>query len=101
MPKKIIWTEAQDAQIKRLRAEGASWDTIAAAMGVTRWTVIERGRRIGARLPPADFVPDPPDPDRPPLRPGDAASWGAITEGTVLAGLPYPEPTDIPAIRQH
>ena len=71
MPKKIIWTDVQDTQIKRLRAEGASWDTIAAAMGVTRWTVIERGRRIGARLPPADFIPDPMDPNRAPLPAGD------------------------------
>lgn len=90
MPKKIIWTDVQDTQIKRLRAEGASWDTIAAAMGVTRWTVIERGRRIGARLPPADFIPDPTDPNRAPLPAGDRLTWGAITDGTVLAGFAYP-----------
>ena len=49
MPRKLVWTAAQDTQIRRLRAEGASWDTIAAILGFTRWTVIERGRRIGAR----------------------------------------------------
>ena len=32
MPKKIIWTDAQDAQIRRLRTEGASWDAIAAIL---------------------------------------------------------------------
>ena len=96
MPKKIIWTDVQDTQIKRLRASGAFWDTIAAVMGVTRWTVIERGRRIGARLPPPDFTPDAPDPNRPPLPAGDRLTWGAITYGTVLAGAVYPP---IPVVR--
>jgi hypothetical protein len=93
MPRKLAWTDAQDAQIKRLRSQGATWDTIAATLHVTRWTVIDRGRRIGARLPPPDFVPEPEDPERPPLLPGDARSWGAITAGTLLAGLPYPRRT--------
>lgn len=52
MPRKIDWTEGQDMMIRRMRAESASWDVIAVAVGVTRWTVIERGRRLGARLPP-------------------------------------------------
>jgi len=94
MPKKITWTEAQDLRIRRMRAEGATWDTIAAVLGVTRWTVIERGRRIGARRPPPDFEPAPEDPERGPLPPGDARSWGAITQGTVLEGVPYPEPAE-------
>lgn len=92
MPKKLIWTEAQDSQIKRLRAEGASWDAIAAALGFTRWAIIERGRRIGAQAPPREFVPPPEDPHRDPLPPGHPRSWGAITAGTVLEGLPYPMP---------
>ena len=92
MPKKLTWTNAQDIQIKRLRMRGASWDTIATALGVTRWTVIERGRRIGARLPPPDYVPPPDDPARPPMAAGDDRSWGAITQGTVLEGVPYPAP---------
>jgi hypothetical protein len=48
MPRRLLWTEAQDSQIRRLRTEGASWDTIAAVLGMARWTVIDRGRRIGA-----------------------------------------------------
>jgi hypothetical protein len=95
MPKKLTWTDAQDTQIKRLRAQGASWDTIAAVTGVTRWTVIERGRRIGARRPPPDFVPEPEDPERPPLPAGDSRSWGVIVLGTVLEGLPYPAPAAV------
>ncbi len=56
MPRKFVWTNAQDAQIRRLRVEGGSWDSIAAILGLTRWTVIERGRRIGAQRPPREFV---------------------------------------------
>ena len=92
MPKKLTWTEAQDSQIRRLRAEGASWDAIAAALGFTRWAIIERGRRIGAQAPPREFVPPPEDPRRDPLPPGHPRSWGAITDGTLLEGSPYPMP---------
>jgi hypothetical protein len=92
MPKKIEWTEAQDLKIKRMRAEAASWDSIAIAVGVTRWTVIERGRRLGARLPPHDFQAPQDDPERPPLPPGHAETWDIIINGTCLEGMPYPIP---------
>jgi hypothetical protein len=95
MPKKIVWTDAQDSRIKRMRAESASWDSIAVAVGVTRWTVIERGRRIGARLPPPDFEPAPEDPERLPLPPGHPDTWGAIIKGTALEGMPYPIPVPV------
>ena len=54
----------------RLRIEGASWDTIAGVLGFTRWTVIERGRRIKAMRPQRDFLPPPEDPARDPLPAG-------------------------------
>ncbi len=92
MPKKLSWTDAQDTQLRRLRAEGVSWDGIAALFGLTRWAVIERGRRIDARRPPADFAPPPEDPGREPLPAGHPSSWGAITRGTVLENLSYPLP---------
>ena len=95
VPKRIEWTEVQDTRIKRMRAESASWDNIAIAVGVTRWTVIERGRRLGARLPPADFVAPSEDPDRPALPPGHVATWGIIIEGTSLEGMPYPIPVAV------
>ena len=95
MPKKITWTEVQDTKIKRMRAENASWDCIAMAVGVTRWTVIERGRRLGARLPPPDYVPPPEDPERPPLPSGHPRTWGAITLGTSLEGIAYPIPAPV------
>lgn len=95
MPRRIQWTEVQDMKIKRMRAERASWDVIAVAVGVTRWTVIERGRRLGARLPPPDFEPLPEDPERPPLPPGHQETWGIITKGTSLEGMPYPMPIPV------
>jgi len=92
MPQKLIWTPAQDATIKRLRAEGATWDTVAAALSVSRFTIIERGRRIGARRPPPEFKPPPDDPARPPLPAGHPQTWHALTHGTVLEGSTYPLP---------
>jgi hypothetical protein len=95
VPKRIEWTEVQDMKIKRMRAENASWDTIAIAVGVTRWTVIERGRRLGARPPPADFMPPAEDPERPALPPGHPDTWGIIIKGTSLAEMPYPIPVPV------
>jgi hypothetical protein len=92
MPKKFVWTDAQDTQIKRLRVEGASWDSIAATLGFTRWTVIERGRRIGASRSPRQFILPPEDPARDPLPAGHPRSWGVLTAGTILENAPYPLP---------
>lgn len=92
MPQKFNWTSAQDTRIRRLRAEGASWDRIAAELGLNRWAVIARGRRIGARLPPPDHTAPPDDPGREPLPAGHARTWGAMNAGTVLADEPYPLP---------
>jgi hypothetical protein len=92
MPRKLTWTTAQDSQIKRLRTEGASWSTIAAIMGCNRWTVIERGRRIGARVPPPDFTPATEDPERPPLPPGHPRTWSVIVRGSTIENQPYPYP---------
>jgi len=93
MPEKLVWTESRDAQLRRLRAGGASWDAIAASLGMSRNAAIERGRRIGARLPPPQQRPEAEDPDRPPLSPGHPLTWGAINADTCLAGTPYPLPT--------
>jgi len=89
MPQKLVWTAPGDARLKRLRAEGHSWDRIAAELGISRNAAIERGRRVGARLPPPEHKPEPEDPDRPPMAPGHWVSWGVITAGTCLADEPY------------
>jgi hypothetical protein len=92
MPQKLHWTQAQDSQIKRLRAEGASWDVVAAALGMSRWTVIDRGHRIGACRPPRQVLPRPEDSERAPLAAGHPRTWSILTAGTVLEGTPYPLP---------
>jgi hypothetical protein len=95
MPRKTVWTEGQDAQIRRLRTEGGSWDVIAQALGLARWTVIERARHIGVERRPANAVAVPDESERPPLPAGHAESWGAINRGTVLDGIPFRTPGTI------
>jgi hypothetical protein len=92
MPRKLVWTEAQDSQIRRLRAEGASWDTVATILGLARWTVIDRGRRIRALRPLRQSMTPQEDPSRDPLPAGHPRSWNVLTAGTVLEGTPYPLP---------
>jgi hypothetical protein len=91
MPRKIVWTNGQDTQIRRLRTEGASWDVIALTLGLARWTVIERGRRIGVGHRPANAAA-PDDSGRAPLAAGHADSWGAINRNTTLDGVPFQLP---------
>ena len=89
----IIWTEDRDNLLIALRAEGRSWGSIGALIGISRWSAIERGTQIGARRPeiPREAAVAG-ESGRPPLPPGDAVSWGAITAGTVLEGVAYPLP---------
>jgi hypothetical protein len=90
MSRKLSWTDAQDSQIRRRRAEGATWEIVAAELSLALSAVTERGRRIGAGRPEAEFVVAPEDPLRDPLPAGHPKSWDAINEGTVLEGEPYP-----------
>jgi hypothetical protein len=92
MPRKTVWTDGQDTQIRRLRTEGASWDVIALALGLARWTVIERARAIGAERRPAHGAAILDDSDRAPLPAGHAESWGAINRGTGLEDVPFQPP---------
>ena len=65
------------------------WEAIAADMGISRNAAIERGRRIGARLPPASHDRRRPDPNRAPLSAGDPVSWSLLTAGTSLEDSQY------------
>ena len=96
MPRKLIWTEGQDSQIRRLRTEGASWDVIALALGLARWTVIERARVIGVERRPVNAVAVLDDADRLPLPAGHTDSWGAINRGTSLENVPFQTPDALP-----
>ena len=95
MPRKTIWTDGQDMQIRRLRTEGASWDVIALALGLARWTVIERGRVLGASRPPAHVAAASVDLERPPLFAGHSDSWDAINRGTSLESVRFRSPGTI------
>ena len=92
MPRKAVWTEGQDTQIRRLRTEGASWDVIALALGLARWTVIERARLLGVERPPAHAAAVLDELDRPSLPAGHTESWGAINNGTSLDGAAFRPP---------
>ena len=96
MPQKLHWSQRTDLQLHRLRAQGATWNAIAAALRLSRNAVIEHGRRIGVRLPVRVAMPaalrELPDPARAPLPPGHPVSWAVITDGTSLAGTRYPAP---------
>ncbi|CAH2600280.1 AsnC family protein [Rhodovastum atsumiense] len=85
-----LWTPPRDAQLRRLRAEGATWAEIAAALSVTRIAAIDRGRRIGARAPFKAAAPAHDDPARDPLPAGHPRAWAVLTAGTCLAGTLYP-----------
>lgn len=100
MPQKITWTAQADAAIAALRAGGATWDRVAASLGVSRNAALERARALrgGAiEAPPPLRIGRPermldPDPARPPLPPGHPVAWGVLVENTCLAGAPYPAP---------
>ncbi len=92
MSRKNVWTEGQDAQIRRLRTEGASWDIIAMALGLARWVVVDRARVIGAERPPANAVAFLDESSRDPLPAGHIDSWAAINHGTSLQGIPFRTP---------
>jgi hypothetical protein len=90
MPEARRWTEAADFTICRMRGGGATWAEIGRTLGLSRNTVIERGRRLRAQAPVRVSVPivkevvsD--DPNRGPLRAGHALTWGLLTDA------PYPE----------
>src|ERR1700730_1486062 len=92
MPRKIVWTDGQDTQIRRLRTEGASWDIIALALGLARWTVIEHARSIGVERPPANAVAILDESDRQPLPAGHTETWDAINRATVLENVAFCTP---------
>ncbi|MGC9270166.1 AsnC family protein [Acidiphilium sp.] len=93
MAKRRDWTDAADNTIRRMRADGATWAAIGDVLGLSRNTIIERGRRIqalGGPVPPRKPVRRAEDdPNREPLAAGHPISWGILTKGTVLEGVAY------------
>ncbi|MGR3717161.1 MAG: hypothetical protein ACU0B1_10480 [Thermohalobaculum sp.] len=91
MRRGTIWTPALDARLLALRWDGQTWDAIAAEMGIGRYTVVERGRRLGARRAPR-MIAAAEDPGRPARPAGHPACWDLLIAGTVLEGAAYPYP---------
>jgi hypothetical protein len=90
MPQARQWTEIADFTICRMRGGGATWAEIGRTLGLSRNTVIERGRRLRAEAPVKVVEPVaqeviPNDPNRGALRAGHPLTWGLLTSE------PYPE----------
>lgn len=92
MPQARVWTQEADRVICELRGAGATWAAIGKVLGLSRNTVIERGRRLRAavKLRPAPVVKNRDeegldDPNRPALRAGHPLTWGLLTDE------PFPE----------
>jgi hypothetical protein len=82
-----------DDRLRMLRNGGMTWDGIADAMELGRNTVLERGRKIGARkAPPVLPCMVEEARDRPARQAGHPLTWNLITTGTVLEGEAYPYP---------
>ena len=89
----VRWTPELDGQLCRLRLAGVTWDGIAATMSLGRNTVLERGRKIGARRSkPVPLRAESEARDRAPRQAGHPATWELITAGTLLEGECYPYP---------
>ena len=92
----LIWTDAADAVLIRMRAEGATWDAIGNVMMICRTTVIRRSKVLGVEKPLRLIKAEVPvvrefiDVGREPLRAGHPVTWGIITAGTLLDGEIYP-----------
>ncbi len=84
MPLARHWSDDADAAIRTMRADGQTWAVIGRSLGLSRNTVIERGRRLRAVAPPRmvrpvgeKLVSD--DPNRAPLPAGHWLTWGLLT----------------------
>lgn len=91
MPPARRWTEEADQAIRQMRGNGQTWSAIGLCLGLSRNTVIERGRRLCALAPKrilmapvARIVSD--DPNRGALPAGHPLTWG------LLSDQPFPTP---------
>lgn len=87
--RRVVWTADMNKRLRALRWGGMTWDGIAAAMNMGRNTVLERGRKIGARRQVTLRVA--PEPvDRPARCAGHPETWGMLWQGLQTKPLPYP-----------
>lgn len=93
MPQARDWTEAADRVICDMRAVGETWAAIGHRLGLSRNTVIERGRRLRAEAPARVVLVKEynmlEDPNCGSLPAGHPLTWGLLTDE------PYPEGDNI------
>jgi len=84
MPLARQWNDQADATIRDMRSSGETWAAIGRSLGLSRNTVIERGRRLRAAAPSkvarvetVKTVSD--DPNRAPLPAGHPLTWNILT----------------------
>jgi hypothetical protein len=102
MPAAIDWSEEMTAELLRLRRLGLSAKEVSERLGISAHACWGQLARVGD--PAKEIPPQPPPPgavEGPErnswgnaMRPGHPVSWGALTSGTVLDGLPYPSRVD-------
>jgi hypothetical protein len=78
---KKVWTEAEDDLIRAMRGRNETWDAIGAALGVSRWTAICRGRVVLDPVPAPAAEEEAEDPDRDPYPAGHPVTWGVLGAG--------------------
>jgi len=90
MPHARQWTTAADVTICDMRRSGFCWAEIGRTLGLSRNTVIERGRRLRAEAParPAVSVEREisDDPNRGALPAGHKLTWGLLTDAAYPSG---------------
>jgi hypothetical protein len=92
MPSRVRNTVERDNLLILMRAARASWDDIAAALGVSRSWAIERGHRIGAKMQPKAAAESARKRTVKALPEGHDVTWSTLTAGGMLEGEPYPKP---------
>lgn len=89
MPLARDWTEAQNDTIISMRGAGETWKTIGLALGLSRNTVIERGRRLRA-MPDVVLPAPPPEPDDRAIGPVTALPAGHPSTWDLISNQPFP-----------
>ena len=87
MPRRIDWTERQDETLRLMRRRGKGWEEIAGMLGMSRNATMERARALHALIERVGGGGEAVvDPDRRPLPPGHAVSWGRDGAGDQPGG---------------
>jgi hypothetical protein len=89
----LKWSEEQDIGLCAMTLQGRPWAEIARAVGHSRWSTIERARRLGVAWgrprPVKKVASSARDAERDCLPAGHPTTWGLLTVGTVLEGSPF------------